>query len=67
MNQSNFEHAVVALIIQAIVWMLTGEGGVSYPEMAPIDGFHVNLACESLPDNVKPFIVTPKTPIRVFA
>ena len=38
-----------------------------HPEMAPVAGYHVNLACESLPDNVKPFIVTPKTPVRGFA
>jgi hypothetical protein len=25
MNQSNFEHAGVALVIQAIVWLLTGD------------------------------------------
>lgn len=67
MNQSNFGHAVVALIIQAIVWMLTGEGGVSYPELAPVEGFHVNLAIAELPEALMPFEVTPDRPIRVFA
>ena len=47
--------------------LLADDEGNSYPEMAPLDGFHVNLAIGRLPENLEPFVMVPKTPARVFA
>ncbi len=46
---------------------LTDEDGNSYPEMAPINGFHVNMAINELPAELMPFSINPITPSRVFA
>ena len=45
--------------------MIKGEDG-SYPEMAPIPGFHVNFI-GTLPETLTPYLVTPVNPTRVFA
>lgn len=37
------------------------------PELAPLDGWHVNLA-GPVPHNLKPFVINPPSaPVRVFA
>lgn len=43
------------------------EGG-TYPEMAPIPGYHVNVRMVQgeLPVTLLPFVITPVTPSRVF-
>ena len=45
--------------------MLTDAEGMQYPEMAALDGYHVNVL-EVTPE-LAPYIVTPETPTRVFA
>lgn len=47
---------------------LQGEDG-SYPEMAPIEGWHVNirLVGGEDADALEPFVVQPKTPIRIWS
>lgn len=48
---------------------LLGDDG-EYPEIAPLEGWHVNLRGE-LTDNqiatLTPFVVTPNNPVRVWA
>lgn len=44
---------------------LTSEEG-SYPEMAPIPGYYVNVITDALPAELTPFITHPATPSRVF-
>jgi hypothetical protein len=45
--------------------MLQGEDG-PYPEMAPIEGWHVNTKGE-MPEALMPFVVHPEHPVRVWA
>lgn len=43
------------------------QGGIGEcPEMAPIDGFHVNLMCDELPESLQPYALAPANPVRVF-
>ena len=46
--------------------MLQDSDGNEYPEMAPVDGWHVNLSSE-VPELVSFEIDPPATPARVFA
>lgn len=39
----------------------------SMPEMAPIDGYHVNMIGRTLDAALEPFVVIPTNPSRVFA
>lgn len=45
--------------------MIQTEGG-EVPEMAPIDGWHVNMMCKAVKPEWEPYIITPVTPSRVF-
>ena len=46
--------------------MLTNADGLEYPEMKPIDGYHINFIGE-LPAAAIPFEVFPQTPVCVFS
>ena len=46
--------------------MLTDADGIEHPEMAPVDGWHVNLS-DSVPELAAFEIEAPATPARVFA
>lgn len=41
--------------------------GTIFPEMAPVDGFHVNYLADELPKVLQPFSVTPTNPVRIYA
>ena len=60
-----------ALDVIGTVYAPTGniitQDGMSYPEQAPLPGFHVNLAAESLDDTLAPFQIFPTNPQRTFA
>jgi len=43
------------------------DDGVMLVEPQPLEGFHVNVLCESLPASLDDYIVIPQRPIRVFA
>ena len=49
--------------------MVTDEDGFEYPEMAAIDGYHINIRGELTPEQlaILPIINRPKSPWRVFA
>lgn len=66
---ASVDHAldVVGTIYKPTGVMVDGEDGMQYPEMVPLDGFHVNLAISELPESLVPFAVTPGQPARVFA
>ena len=66
---ASVDHAldVVGTIYQPTGIVITNEDGESYPKMAALDGFHVNLAIAQLPESLQPFVVTPNHPARVFA
>jgi len=32
-----------------------------------VDGYHINLMVDDLPTDLEPFLVTPDSPVRVFA
>ena len=66
---ASVDHAldVVGAIYQPTGIVITNDDGESYPEMAALDGFHVNLAIAELPESLAPFVVTPSQPARVFA
>ena len=53
------------------IYAPTGEStivdGVEVPQMAAIDGWHVNVRCPEEVEEFIPYIVTPKTPNRVWA
>jgi hypothetical protein len=48
--------------------IVTSDGGEDVPEMAPIEGWHVNvrLADGEDADALEPYEVKPKTPVRVW-
>jgi hypothetical protein len=45
--------------------MLTDAEGMQYPEMAALDGYHVNVL--EVTPGLEPYVVTPETSTRVFA
>ena len=58
---------VVGVIYSPTGVMLTDEDGNISPEMAPIAGYHINMALNELPDALAAYQVIPTTPSRVFA
>jgi hypothetical protein len=58
----------IGIIYKPTGEMLQGEDG-EYPEMAPIEGWHVNvrLVDGEDADALGPFVVQPNTPIRVWS
>ena len=56
----------VGVIYRPTGAMLPDENGIEYPEMAPVEGWHVNFLGE-LPVTANDYIVYPTTPSRVFA
>lgn len=56
----------VGVIYKPTGAMLQDSDGHEYPEMAPVDGWHVNLS-DSVPELVAFEIEAPATPARVFA
>ena len=67
--QASVSHAldVVGTIYKPSGVMLPDGDGGEYPEMLPLEGYHINLAIASLPEALQPFSVTPSAPARVFA
>lgn len=57
---------VIGVIYKPTGVMLQSEMG-EYPQMAPLSGYHVNLMCDVLPDELGAFVITPATPSRVWA
>ena len=43
-----------------------GDTKAANPVLTPVDGFHVNTLPEFMTDALQAFVVTPKTPRRVF-
>lgn len=70
-NPVSKDHAldVVGIIHKETGVTLTDEEGNKYPEMAPLDGWHVNLAAVEVPESLAGYALTPApaTPYRVFA
>lgn len=60
---------VIGVIYKATGVMLKYGDGTEYPEMAPLDGWHVNVLV--LPDEdadaLEPYRVIPTNPVRVWA
>jgi hypothetical protein len=63
-NYANID--TIGIIYKPTGKTLQGEDG-PYPEMAPIEGWHVNvrLVGEDA-EALEPFVVEPKTPVRVW-
>jgi hypothetical protein len=63
-NYANID--TIGIIYKPTGEMLQGEDG-PYPEMAPIEGWHVNIRLVGEDaDALEPFVVEPKTPVRVW-
>jgi hypothetical protein len=64
-NYANID--TIGIIYKPTGEMLQGEDG-EYPEMAPIEGFHVNIRLmpDEVADTLDPFVVYPKTPVRIW-
>jgi hypothetical protein len=64
-NYANID--TIGIIYKPTGEMLQGEDG-EYPEMAPIEGWHVNIRLVDGEDGepLEPFVVQPKTPVRVW-
>jgi hypothetical protein len=63
-NYANID--TIGIIYKPTGEMLQGEDG-PYPEMAPIEGWHVNVRLVGEdPEPLEPFVVEPKTPVRVW-
>lgn len=67
--QASVTHAldVVGTIYKPTGAFVEDEEGTRSAVMAPLDGFHVNLATDELPEALIPFSVMPDHPTRVFA
>ena len=69
-NRPNYQNVdVIGAMFEPTGNTLTdGEGG-SFPEMAPIEGWHVNVALIDGEDEAElmPFAVQPNSPSRVWA
>ena len=65
---SSKDHAldVVGTIYKASGGTLTDAEGDEYPEMLPVDGFHINLVVDILPVELEAYASVPTTPSRVF-
>ena len=46
--------------------MMLESDGFEYPEMAPIDGYHINFIGE-LPEAATPFLVFPENPVNIYS
>lgn len=59
---------VIGVIYKQTGAILKYEDGTEYPEMRPLDGWHVNVFV--LPDEdttaLQPYVVTPVNPVRVW-
>lgn len=70
-NPVSKDHAldIVGIIHGPTGVTLTDDEGNKYPEMAPIEGWHVNLAALVAPTELTDYVLTPApaTPSRVFA
>jgi hypothetical protein len=60
-----------AVDVVGVLWIPTGEtltndDGTSFPDMAPLDGYHINLSGDC-PESLLPFSIEVATPSRVFA
>ena len=62
-------YEVIGTIYKPTGNMLTDSEGNEYPEMKPIEGFHVNALDLTDEDRQKlePYIIQPKTPFAKFA
>ena len=59
---------VVGVIYKPTSKMLADAEGNQHPEQAPIDGYHINLSGDVVPEGLKAFeIAAPATPSRIFA
>lgn len=59
---------VVGLIYKSTGKIIDGgEDGISSFEMKAVNGWHWNMKCAELPEELKPYEVFPLTPIREFA
>jgi hypothetical protein len=64
-NYANID--TIGIIYKPTGEMLQGEDG-EYPEMAPIPNWHVNIRLVEGedPEPLEPFLVEPKSPVRVW-
>lgn len=58
---------VVGTIYKPTGKLIQSDEGFEYPEMAPLDGFHVNILSDGFDESLAPFVVVPSSPSRVFA
>ncbi len=58
---------VVGTIYKPTGKLIQSDEGFEYPEMAPLDGFHVNILSDGFDEALEPFRTNPSTPARVFA
>lgn len=64
---ASHEHSLCPIgIIYRPTGVILESEGIEYPEMAPIEGFHINFIGE-LPEAALPFEVFPQNPVCVFS
>ena len=56
---------IIGTIYKPTGKMLMGDNG-KYPEMAALDGWHVNVLADDAPE-LETYVVTPSNPIRIWA
>ena len=67
LSSADYALDLVGTIYKPTGNMLQSEDGFDYPETAPLDGWHVNMACNALSDDLVPYTVSPTSPSRIFA
>lgn len=56
----------VGIIYKPTGVQLEGENGIKYPEMKAVSGWHWNMNCANLPEELTGFEVFPSTPNTIF-
>lgn len=67
LSSADYALDLVGTIYKPTGNMLQSEDGFDYPETAPLDGWHVNMACHALSDDLMQYTVNPSSPSRIFA
>jgi hypothetical protein len=67
---TNYDFDVIGAVFKPTGQTVTAPDGLfQYPEMAAVDGFHVNVRVRvgNLPDALRQNIIKPSNPVRTFA
>lgn len=65
-RKANYPNIDVIGVIHKPTGKMIESDGIEYPEMAPIDGWHVNVRSTEQHPELEAYATTPTTPVRVW-